>query len=413
MHFLLERAQADGRFDSPLSAARPRPAHILARVRRLLLLVSSIIFVDAMLFSALTPLVPEYADQFDLSKAGAGVLVGAFGVGALLGGVPGGIAAAKFGPKRAVVGGLILLALASFFFAASDSAATLGAARLVQGFSSTTTWAGALAWVSLAAPAGARGAVIGTAFGAAVLGAVLGPMFGGVADLVGIRGAFVSVGAIVLVFAFLAALPREPAPEPLTANGVRRAFRDAKFLGGLWLNTLPAFLFGMLVVLAPLTLDAAGWSTLAIAAVFLATGLFEAVLNPFVGRATDRIGRLLPIRLALAASVVVASGLAVASKPLLVSLLVCAAGLSFGACYTPGMALASHRAELAALAQGLAFGIMNSAWALGEMTGPILGGALADAFGDAVPYLVGATACALTLAVTVRPLLGKVDVRAA
>ena len=30
-------------------------------VRRLLLLVSSIIFVDAMLFTALTPLIPGYA----------------------------------------------------------------------------------------------------------------------------------------------------------------------------------------------------------------------------------------------------------------------------------------------------------------------------------------------------------------
>ena len=31
-------------------------------MRRLLLLVSAIIFVDALLFTALTPLVPEYVD---------------------------------------------------------------------------------------------------------------------------------------------------------------------------------------------------------------------------------------------------------------------------------------------------------------------------------------------------------------
>ena len=66
------------------------------------------------------------------------------------------------------------------------------------------------------------------------------------------------------------------------------------------------------------------------------------------------------------------------------------------------MALTSHRAESAGLAQGLAFGIMNSAWAIGELTGPTLGGALADAFGDAVPYLLGALGCALTLVATTR-----------
>ena len=41
---------------------------MLAGVRRLLLLVSAVVFVDAMLFTALTPLVPGYADEFDLSK---------------------------------------------------------------------------------------------------------------------------------------------------------------------------------------------------------------------------------------------------------------------------------------------------------------------------------------------------------
>ena len=382
-------------------------------VRRLLALVSSIVFVDAMLFTALTPLVPKYADEYGLSKLGAGVLVGAFGVGALLGGVPGGLVASRFGPKRAVVGGLLLLALASFFFAAAGSAVALALARFVQGLSSTTTWAGALAWVSISTSSSKRGAVIGTAFGAAVLGAVLGPMFGGIADLVGIRASFAAVGVIVLVFALFATRPASAPREQVTTAGLRHALSDPRFLGGLWLNTLPAFLFGMLVVLVPLTLDSAGWSTIAIAAVFLATGLFEAVLNPFVGRTSDRIGRLLPLRAALAASVAVALGLAFASTPALIALLVCAAGISFGAFYTPGMALASHRADVAALAQGFAFGLMNTAWALGEMTGPILGGGLADAFGDGVPYALGAAACACTLLATMRPSLRKVGVRAA
>ena len=371
-------------------------------MRRLLALVSAIIFVDAMLFTALTPLVPGYAEEFDLSKTGAGLLVGAFGAGALLGGVPGGLAAAKFGPKRAVVGGLLLLGLASFAVAEADSAVALGAARFVQGLSSTTTWAGALAWIAIVAPRSQRGEVIGTAFGAAVFGAVLGPMFGGVAELVGIRVSFAVLGALALAFAALAAVPRSAPAEPISREGASRAFRDTRFLGGLWLNTLPALLFGVLVVLAPLALDAEGWSILAIAVVFFGAGLIEVVINPLLGRVTDRRGRLLPIRVALTASIVVAAGLAAAEEPFALALLVAAAALSFGALYTPGMALTSHRAEAAGLAQGLAFGIMNSAWALGEMTGPTVGGALAQAYGDAVPYLIGAGLCGLTLVATQR-----------
>src|SRR5918998_3334336 len=116
-------------------------------MRRLLILVCTVVFVDAMLFGALPPLVPAYADEFDLSKTGAGLLVAAFGAGALFGGVPGGLAAARFGPKHAVVWGLVLLGLASFAFAVAGEPLVLGLARFVQGFSSTVTWAGALAWV--------------------------------------------------------------------------------------------------------------------------------------------------------------------------------------------------------------------------------------------------------------------------
>ena len=375
---------------------------IVARMRRLLVLVSAIIFVDAMLYTALTPLVPAYAEEFELSKTGAGLLVAAFGAGALLGGVPGGLAAARFGPKHAVVWGLLLLGLASFAFALAGEPFVLGLARFVQGFSSTVTWAGALAWVASSAPKEQRGEMLGFAFGAAVAGAILGPMFGGFAEAVGIRGSFGALGVVAFGFAVLAYLARSVAGELITWEGVRRAFRDRRFVGGLWLNTLPAMLFGTMVVLAPLALDDAGWSTLAIASVFFVTGLFESAINPFLGRISDRVGRLLPIRLALTASLVVAAGLAAASEPLLIALLIGGAAIAYGSLYTPGMSLTSHRAEATGLAQGLAFGIMNSSWAVGALIGPSVGGGLAEVAGDPVPYLLGAALCGLTLLATQR-----------
>ena len=371
-------------------------------MRRLLALVSAIIFVDALLFTALTPLVPAYAEEFDLSKTGAGLLVGAYGAGALLGGIPGGIGAARYGPKRAVVAGLVLLSISSFGFALADTALALGSARFVQGVASTATWAGALAWISVAAPRERRGEVIGTAFGVAIFGAILGPVFGGLAELVSIELAFAIVGVLTLAFAGLASLGEPAQRESASFAKLGRAFRDQRFLGGLWLNMLPAMLFGLLIVLTPLALDDAGWGTFEIAAVFFGAGLVEVVLNPVLGRYTDRVGRLLPVRAALVASTVVALGLAASSTAALIAALVCAASISFGSLYTPGMSLTSHRAESAGLAQGLAFGVMNTAWALGELVGPTVGGAIAESAGDAVPYAVGACLCALTLAATYR-----------
>jgi MFS family permease len=371
-------------------------------MRRLLVLVTSIIFVDALLFTALTPLVPEYADRFGLSRLGAGILVGAFGAGAVLGGVPGGIAAARFGPKWAVVLGLVLLGLASFAFAVAGSVEVLVSARFVQGFASTTTWAGALSWIATSTPKEQRGAVLGTAFGAAVFGAVLGPVFGAVADYVGVRSSFAALGIVAFVFAGVAARARADRGEGLSFAGVRRAFRDVRFVGGLWLNTLPATLFGMLILLAPLALAEAGWSTFTIAVVFFVALSLEAVINPFLGRIIDRIGPLVPTRIALTASAFVSAGLAAATGAVPIAVLAVFAGVSFGGFYAPGLTLTSHRADAAGLSQGLAFGIMNSAWALGALAGPLLGGAIAVTAGDGTPYLLGTAACLLTLGATVR-----------
>jgi MFS family permease len=255
--------------------------------------------------------------------------------------------------------------------------------------------------------------MIGIAFGAAVAGAILGPMFGGAAEAVGIRLSFVTLGVVAFGFAALALLGRAVDCERVTAAGLRTAFSDSRFVGGLWLNTLPAMLFGTLVVLAPLALDDAGWSTLAIATVFFVTGLVEVVINPLVGRASDRVGRRLPIRAGLAASFVVAIALAASSEPVVIAVLVGAAAISFGSLYTPGMALASDRAESTGLAQGLAFGIVNTAWALGALLGPSVGGGLAELQGDATPYLVGAVLCGMTLLATRRLAVREVRPREA
>ena len=369
-------------------------------MRRLLVLVSVVVFVDAMLFGALAPLIPGYADEFGLSKTGAGLLVAAFGAGALFGGIPGGLAATRWGPKVAVVAGLALLALSSFAFAAAEGPWALGLARLVQGFSSTTTWAGALAWLTVATPRERRGELIGTAFGAAVFGAILGPMFGAVADAVSVRVSFAAVGLVAAALAAWAASRPGVAPEEQAPGAVARAFADRGFIGGLWLNTLPAWLFGTLVVLVPLQLDDGGFTPFAIGAVFLAAGLVETVANPVLGRFSDRRGRLLPIRIALAASILVSLAFAAASDPYPVAVLTVLAAITFGAFYTPGMALVSDRTESAGLSQAIGFGIMNTAWALGNMSGPALAGAIAESAGDAVPYVLAAVLCLLTLLAT-------------
>jgi len=371
-------------------------------VRRIVVLSGSVVFLDALLFGAIIPLLPHFADTYDLSKFEAGLLLGAYGAGALLGGIPGGLLVGRIGPKRGVLAGLTVLAIASLAFALSGGALALGMSRFVQGVSSATTWAGALAWVAVDVPRERRGQALGTVFGLAVLGFVVGPMFGGFADIVGIEASFVTVAfvALALVAALLPARPaavEEPSP-----GAIARALRDRAFVGGLWLNTLPAMFFGVLDVLVPLRFDEAGYGAIAIAAVFVVSGLVEVAVNPVIGKISDRHGRLYPVRIALIASIAVASAIAFATEPAVIALLVVAAAVSFGGFYTPGMALVADRSEHARLPQGVGFGVTNTAWAVGALAGPAIGGALAQALGDPVPYLACAGLCAVTLVLASR-----------
>jgi MFS family permease len=379
-------------------------------VRRIVAITGSIVFLDAMLFGAIIPLLPRFADDYDLTKLEAGALLGAYGGGALIGGIPGGLLVRRVGPKRTVLLGLTVLSLASIGFALAGGPVALGVARFVQGLSSAATWSGALAWVAVGVPRERRGQALGTVFGLAVFGFVVGPMFGGVADTVGIRPTFVTIGLVAAALAAALVGVEAPPPEAQSPGAIGRALRDRAFLGGLWLNTLPALFFGALDVLVPLLLDEAGYGALAIAAVFVVAGLVEVVVNPVVGRLSDRHGRLRPVRIALAASIGVATAFAVATQPPVVALLVVAASVSFGGFYTPGMALVADRAERAGLSQGIGFGVTSTSWATGALLGPAIGGALADAFGDPVPYLLCAALCALTLVATTR---GAARLRAA
>jgi MFS family permease len=370
-------------------------------MRRLLLLVCAITLADTMLYAALVPLLPHYADEFGLTKGEAGLLVGAYAAGAFLGAVPGGIAAARFGPRRAVLAGLLFMAAASVAFGFAEQAWTLGLSRLAQGAGSALSWAGALAWLVSGTPRERRGEMLGTAIGAAIFGALLGPAVGALGEAVGPRPTFVGVAAIALGLAVWAArTPAVPA-QPQSPRALLTALRRPLILGALWLMVLPALLFGVVAVLVPLELGDAGWSAAAIAGVFIGAATVEMVVAPLLGRFSDRRGRLLPLRIALVAAAGVSAAFALADRPAVLVPLVVLGAIAFGAFWAPAMALLSDGAERIGLAQGLGFGLMNAAWGAGNSVGPSLGGALADAAGDALPYALMALVCAVTfLAVT-------------
>src|SRR5919204_606981 len=97
---------------------------------------SAIVFVDTLFFAALTPLLPHYAHELALGKAGSGVLAGAYPAGAFVGAVPSGIVAARAGVKPTVLVGLTAVAAMTVVFGLAREPWELDAARFTQGVAS-------------------------------------------------------------------------------------------------------------------------------------------------------------------------------------------------------------------------------------------------------------------------------------
>jgi MFS family permease len=369
-------------------------------MRKVFLLVGAIVFVDTAFYAAIVPLLPHYVEDLHLSQTAAGILTASYAAGTLLASLPGGVCAARFGVKPTVLTGLSLLAVSSLVFGFGRSAEVLDAARFAQGVGGAFSWAGGFAWLMGVTPTERRGEVAGSAIAAAVFGVVAGPVVGAAAVELGAREVF---GAVALTaMALLAWSLRVPAgtPSGQGISGLARANRAV--WAGVALFALPSAFAGAINVLVPLRLDALGAGAVVIAAIFLAAAVVEGTITPFVGRLSDRRGRLVPIAIGLTASAALGALLPLISSLglLLVGTVAIIAALAMF--WAPASAMLSEESAAIGMDQGLAGALMNLAWAGGQVIGGSLGGALADAAGDGAAYAVLVCACVISLAFVVR-----------
>ena len=319
-------------------------------MRKLLILTSAIVFFDTLFFAALTPLLPHYAHTLGLGKAGAGVLAAAYPAGALAGAIPSGIVAARFGVKPTVLVGLIAVGVCTVALrhrGARAGRSTL--ARFCQGLRQLVLVDGRARVARRRRPGGParhadrrrlrdRGRRRAARAGARRNRRARG-------DRLDVRRRRRRVVRARGVGRRDARRRRRAGRSRSACSRARSA--TAQMLGAYWFVVLPALLFGVLSVLAPLRLSALGFGSVAIGAVFLCAAAFEVVNNLVVGRLSDRRGPLYPIGISLAASIVVAAVLPWPNERFALAALVVCASLSFGTFFTPGMTLLTNLSEAA------------------------------------------------------------------
>jgi MFS family permease len=392
-----------------VSARVARSADATA-LRRLTVLVGAAVLLDTTFLAVVAPLLPGLSHSLHLSKQGAGILTASYAVGMLVASYPAGILAVRLGPRVAIYAGLSLLFASTVAFALLHSAAGLDLARFVEGIGGACSWDAGVAWLVALAPPERRGAVIGQAVSAAVAGAVAGPAVGALASLTGRPALFIGLAALALVLVAVfwsTAIPaggpgvRDPA-EPSPASAVLALVRRPLGVGALWLMCLPAIVSGTLTVLGSLRLHSLGADAGVIGATFIAAALVETVISSVVGGLSDRHGRLLPMVGSLAAAGVALACFGVASTAVVLIVIICLTALGTGAAWTPSMALLSDLSESVGLNQALGAGLMNMAWAAGQIIGEGGSGALAKATDDTVTTVLIGAVCLLSAAVLLR-----------
>jgi len=355
-------------------------------MRRLLVLASIMVFFDVAFFAAIAPLLPDYVSEFGLSKAEAGILSAAYAAGTLLASLPAGLLATRIGPRRTVIGGLLLLGAASVVFGFAKEVALLDAARFVQGIAGALIWSGALTWLIVASPDERRGSVIGTALGTAVAGALLGPALGALAAEVGTEPVFGAVLGVAILLAFIAAgLPDARAPEEQGLREVAATIVSRPVLTATAFVAVPSTMFGAVEVLVPLRIDELGGGHGLIAGGFIAGAALEATLAPLAGRYSDRVGRRIPFTVGLSICAAAMAAIAVGATLGVVLTALIVTSLGAGICFAPALTMLSEAAEATGLHQGFAAGLSNMAWASGQVVGGLAGGAAASVAGNAVP----------------------------
>lgn len=346
------------------------------------------VFFDVVFFSAIAPLLPDYVSELGLSKAQAGVLSASYAAGTLVFSLPAGLVAARMGPRRTVVSGLLLLGVASVVFGFADDFLLLDAARFTQGGAGALIWSGAMTWLISAYPAERRGSIIGAALGTAVVGALVGPALGALAATVGTEPVFGGVLVVAIVLsAFASRLPEFKVPERELPSVAETIVSRPVLLATAFV-AIPSVMFGAVEVLVPLQIADLGGGHALIAGGFIAGAALEAVLAPLVGGYSDRVGRRIPFMVGLLVCALAMAAVAIGQTMGIVMVGLILTSLGGGICFTPALTMLSETAEASHLHQGYAAGLSNMAWATGQVIGGLAGGSAASVAGNAAPSVV-------------------------
>ena len=350
-----------------------------------------------------------YATALGASAALVGTLIAAFGGARLVVNLPAGIASERFGRRRVMLIGLVLLALSSFAAIGLASVPPLLLCLLVQGVGCSMYVTAALSAVADLSTAESRVRDMASYQGASSIGIAVGPGIGGLTAAAWGYGAPFLLQGIFALLAVAMLIWRAPTPKGAAAAAampvlpaLSLARLDKRLIAALALLTYGVFFTRVAAnwVLLPLVAQTvAGMSVAEIGAMLTAGAVANLAVLPIANAATRRFGRLATIAGATAVTVLSLVLLARAASPALIWIAACLLGASSGLAMPILSAYAIDAAPAGAV--GAAMGLLRMVTDLGIVSGPVVTGIVVDRMGLGFPGGIWFSAAMVLLAVAV------------
>ena len=350
-----------------------------------LFVVGLAFFTDMFLYYLLVPLLPIYARELHLGQMRVGLLFGSYAIALVMVTLPLGSLADRVGRRKPMLIGLLALGSTTLLFLFAKSYWLLVLARGLQGAAGAATWIPGMALLADYFPREQRGKAMGTAFACANLGVLTGPPLSGyLTEGFGASAPFILgfclVGLDAAGRAFLLEeVPGEKgeriSPFVLVKNPVILVFSGALALGSA--------LWAVLESTLPLHFDAVlRFGPAEIGLCFAAAALTHTLTSPLMGHLSDRIGRKKVLVIGLALSMVFIPLPVFFRQTVFVVGAMMALGSIASLIMSPSSpAVADAVEKTGSTSFGSAFSILNIAYAVGMMVGPLVGSALVQLLG--------------------------------
>ena len=403
----------------PRSSGLPREVGVLAVIA----------FVVALGFGVVAPAIPLFARSYGVGTTAVGLAVSAFALFRFVFAFAGGSLVERLGERLVLATGLVVVAVGTGLAGLAGSFPVFLALRATGGIGSAMFTVAALSLLLRTAPPAERGRAAATYQGGFILGGIAGPAAGGFLADVSPRlpfflyaGFLLVAGAVALVLLRGSSRPAPVAPrapvapaadqaggtEPTAAvptavptagaagGGVRAALRSRAYLAALTANLgVGWMLFGVRTSLVPLYVtEDLGKSAAWAGAGLLAGSLAQAVGLLRAGRWSDAWGRR--PSLVLGASLATAATAVLALPAHTAVFLPAMATVGLGASLLSSVP-AAIVGDVSPRRGGRVVAVFSMVADLGAVSGPLVAGALTDAFSFQVAFAVSAGVLGLGL----------------